>query len=160
MMKKIKIAIFGGDKRQEYLAQMLSKKFDTTSFYVVDNDTNFGDLHSKTNFDVYILPIPVTKDGVHINTKFEDKQHKLDEIIKNIPPKSIILGGNVTKDVEDMFLKKDLQIIDYFKNESLAILNAVPIVFIKNQNLTYDKRKLLILYRKYRSHKQRNQVHL
>ncbi|MFI3226238.1 MAG: dipicolinate synthase subunit DpsA [Clostridia bacterium] len=130
MMKKIKIAIFGGDKRQEYLAQMLSEKFDIQTFAVYENNMNLEDLHKK--FDVYIFPLPISKDNIHLNTKFEEKQIKLLEIMKKIPPRSLILGGNVTESVKSLFSTNGLEIIDYWQREQLAILNAVPIALSEN----------------------------
>lgn len=123
-MKKINIAILGGDKRQEYLSDILSEKFNTYTFLVDNNEKTFEDFHKQADFDVYIFPIPISRDGITLNSKFED--YKLLDIVKKIPRNSVILGGSVTNEVEKIFLNENLKIVDYLKSEKLAILNAIP----------------------------------
>lgn len=127
-MKKIKIAVIGGDKRQEYLADMLSEKFEVKTFEMNSTSEKISDLHKIKDFDAYILPIPVSKDGIYLNTI-----HSSEILLKDIkiPPKNLVLGGNVTKKVEKSF--ENIEIIDYLQSENIAILNAIPTVFIKNQ---------------------------
>lgn len=129
-MKKFKIAIMGGDRRQEYLADMLAEKHKVTMFYMQENRE---EIHKNQEFDAYIFPIPISKDGVHLNTKLSENQPEIEEIIKKLPPKSKILGGNITQDIENLFVKNNLEIVDYYADEKLAILNAVPIAFAKSQ---------------------------
>lgn len=130
-MKKTEIAILGGDKRQEYMAKMFEKNYIVQKFMTNEQDLDFYTLH-KT-FDIYIFPVPISKDDVHLNAINQENQHKLVEIIEKIPPKSIVLGGSVSKSVSELFAAKNLKIIDYFESEKLAILNAVPIVLGKFQ---------------------------
>lgn len=120
MIKK-KIAIIGGDKRQGYLAENFSQKFFVDIFYL---QGNFDEI--LENYDVYILPMPITKDGIHLNTNFSENQVKLIDIIKKIPENSIILGGSITSEAKKMFETENLKIIDYLLYENLAILNAIP----------------------------------
>lgn len=128
IMKDIKIAILGGDKRQKYLKDYLSEKF-TVKTFALDNSEN--DISNYINFDVYIFPLPISRDNIHLNANLTSKKYKLCDIIKKLPHKSLILGGNISDEVENMF--QDMKVIDYYKREQLALLNAVPTALCKSQ---------------------------
>lgn len=110
-MKNRKVAVFAGDERQEYLAKLFEKEYEVTKIY------KKSDLDEV--FDVYILPTPISKDGINISNDME-----LAEVIQKIPEKSMIFAGSVSKSVEKLF--SNHKMVDFLKKEELAVLNAIP----------------------------------
>ena len=126
-MKKINIAILGGDMRHNYLACEFSKlDFNVYTFAQENGMLNFETLQDDTDVDVYIFPMPISADGIHLNTAISDKSYKLQDIISNLHKHSVVLGGNITNSVRNMFIDHNIYAIDYLKREDLAILNAIP----------------------------------
>lgn len=137
-MKKIKIAVCLGDKRQEYLAKMFQKEFFVSTF------SEENDLLGE--FDIYVLPTPISRDGVYINTK---EKIEIKNFLEKIPKNSIIFAGSISKIVEDLFFKHKL--IDFLKYEQLAILNAIPTaegalqIALEQMPITLSKSEALVI---------------
>lgn len=104
------IVICGGDKRQKYLYELMVEKGLDVSTFALERD---GDIKELTNYDVVILPVPVTKDGVHLNCPYAIK---VEDVIDVLCKWQIVLGGMCKWD--DM--------IDYYKDEDFQMQNAVP----------------------------------
>ena len=60
------IVICGGDKRQKYLYELMVEKGLDVSTFALERD---GDIKELTNYDVVILPVPVTKDAATGSTR-------------------------------------------------------------------------------------------
>ncbi len=122
-MKKIDVAVLGGDLRHNYLAKYLEEfGFNIFTFAQEKGDFKFNKV--QKNCDIYIFPI--STDEVYLNTSISIKKVLLEDILPKIPKNSIILAGNVTSKVENLFKEYNLEVIDYLKREELAIMNAIP----------------------------------
>ncbi|MBQ6907965.1 MAG: hypothetical protein IJQ28_06260 [Clostridia bacterium] len=112
-----KILICGGDKRQKYLyRQMLLDGFDIGTYAIGEENPAIIDDFWK--FDVVIFPVPVTRDGVHLNAPMLDYSIKLNDIFAVLSPSQTVLGGITDKLNYDM--------IDYYKSEKLQMKNSIP----------------------------------
>lgn len=131
------ILICGGDKRQKYMYRyMVEKGLNVSTFALDENEGNVIDDIKK--YDVLILPVPVTKDGVHLNASYEVK---LNDILSVLDKSQIVLGG----------LYDGMGIIDYYKDESFQMQNAVPTaegamqVAMENTDITINQSNCAVL---------------
>ena len=118
--------IIGGDKRQLYCGK--SAADDGYGVYICGFekcDTLFGmklyDLESTIeNADAFILPLPVTKDGINLNTPLSDKMISLDSFFELAGNKPIFCGmaNKIPFDRKNIY--------DYSAREEFAAANAVP----------------------------------
>lgn len=76
--------------------------------------------------DVIVLPLPVTKDGITLNTPFSDKRVLLnDEFAK------LFRGKTIFCPMKDKILKtshhwQDVKVYDFLNREEMQVCNAVP----------------------------------
>ena len=134
-----KITIIGGDKRLITVKEQLE-----TSGYPVDTiglfENDLGDVESSK---VIILPVPTTKDGVHIHTPLTDKKITLEEVTQKTNENQLLLCCN--------YLFKNRKCVDYGSLDSYALLNAVPTaegaikIAIENTDFTLWKSKCLVI---------------
>lgn len=125
-----KISIIGTDSRSVELRKL----------YLADGTV----LYDYKKADVIIAPIPFTKDGRKINSE----SINIDEFVENINGK-ILLSGAYLKDIISKL--KNINYYDIMKEESLAILNAIPTAegaiyeAIKNTNTTLCNSNVLVM---------------
>ena len=73
-----------------------------------------------------IFPLPMTKEGIYLNTSLCSKEPiNLVDMIDHIKEKSLVLGGKIPSEIRDMFTEKKIRFIDYYTDE-LQIENALP----------------------------------
>lgn len=74
--------------------------------------------------DVIISAVPLSKDGITINSPYSKELIRLDKIYANLENKTFIAGGIPTWFYENKKIKN----IDLLQLEELTILNAIPTV--------------------------------
>ena len=122
------ISIIGGDLRIVKLVEMLKKKYNVST-YALEEGTIIKDCSNSIeecvkNADVIIGPIPLSKDGIQLNTPFSKKKINIEELFDKIKGK-IIIAGNVKDEIIENAKNKQVQIIDILEQEELAVLNAI-----------------------------------
>ncbi|MEG0615263.1 MAG: dipicolinate synthase subunit DpsA [Oscillospiraceae bacterium] len=127
------VLVAGGDLRQVYLAQHLADFF---TVYAVGFDKNVvasdkillldGLVSFKKRIDYLILPIPVSNDGVMLNTPFFGSGISIESLVSLVKDGGIVFGGKFSAMAKAIFDSKGIETIDYLKREELAVLNAVP----------------------------------
>ena len=128
------ISVVGGDLRQITLAKLLEDDGYIVKVYGFVTDTNLpqlnytSDLRYALDSDIIILPIPVSFDGININTPFDDKTLPIKEFIKELNPISPVFGGCISKELKGILDKKNIKYRDYMLRDELAIKNAIPTV--------------------------------
>lgn len=111
------ILICGGDKRQKCMCrQMLADGLNIKTFALGDEYSVNTD--SIGSFDVIILPVPVSVDGINLNAPLVDYSISLDDILPYLSKTQTVLGGMCDKINFDM--------TDYYKSEKLQTQNAIP----------------------------------
>ncbi len=124
---KSSFAVIGGDERQSYLTEMLiDKGHSVHSFgnpFLKCTPTLDTALESS---DILLLPFPVSPDGVYLNSP-ENCEIPLTELFKKAKKHGItrVFGGAIKPAVSEIAEKLGLNIIDYGKNESLLLGNAL-----------------------------------
>ena len=130
-----RILLCGGDKRQKYLYEdMLKKGFNVSTFALNEDGVTIDDINK---FDVLVLPVPVSKDGMFLNAPMVDYKINIDDILMRTDSSQTILGG-MSGGLSD-------NIIDYYKNEDFQMQNAIPTaegalqLAMENTDITINK---------------------
>ncbi len=131
------ILICGGDRRQKYMYEYMKEKgINVNTFALFYDDLN--DIQDIKKYDVIILPIPVTRDGIYLNSQ---RRVKLSDILSVLDRGQIVMGG----------LCEDLGITDYYNCECMQMQNAIPTaegalhVAMENTVITINQSKCAIL---------------
>lgn len=135
-MKRDEILIIGGDLRQHYMAERLTKKEFTVSYFGIQAAAKIpGVAYLKSADEVWdklkreeviaVLPVPVTTDGISVKGTEKEKSIRLADICPHIKEKRQIFGGNIPAEMRADCEIKQGQCVDFMKSERIAILNAV-----------------------------------
>lgn len=114
---KDRFLFIGGDKRMDYAADSISKK------YIVDRlngaDTPVG------RYEYIVLPLPVSRDGIHINAPFSEKPLPFDLISQYAAEHAVVFCGGANKTAEDICRNEGIRFVNYFSDEPLTLKNAM-----------------------------------
>lgn len=131
--KMYNIVIVSTDKRFTVMAEILKKKGFSVSFYKTLS-TKF------TKNDIVILPIPVTRDRIHLNTGPNGEPVCLEEILPKLKYARLVIGGVFDNEY----------VTDIIKRDDFAYYNAVPTaegaisLAINNTDITLWNAKVLV----------------
>lgn len=129
------IVICGGDDRQRYMYEVMTQKGLDVSTFALDGEESCEKLKK---YDVVILPVPVTKDGVYLNGPYKIK---LDDIKESLCKSQIVLGG----------MCNGIDAIDYYLDEDFQTQNAIPTaegalqLAMENTDITINKSRCMVL---------------
>ena len=134
MKKNNIIAVLGGDLRQYRAAQVLERNKWKINLWGLDisedgaEDMNHYESFSSALEDCFavLLPLPVTVDGIHLNTPFNNSGEKLRlfEILDVAQRDTIIIGGRLPESFVVKAQSKGIVTYDYFLSEDFQIKNA------------------------------------
>ncbi len=122
----------GGDLRYMYMARALAKHHTvhvvgfserTVSLpeltYIDDADTLLP------HYDLLVLPLPVTEDGLTVHAPFSNTPPLLDDMLSRVKPGGLVVGGQFG--AAAMRCKQaGFAPVDYLAREELCCWNAVP----------------------------------
>ncbi|MDD6489924.1 MAG: dipicolinate synthase subunit DpsA [Clostridia bacterium] len=124
--------IIGGDKRQLYCAKSIADDGCSVFLSGFDKAENLMGLHNvdteilAQRCEALILPLPVTTDGININTPLSDKKIRIDEDFVRLFDNKPIFCGMKNKLKSGYELFRDVQLYDYGERDEFAVENAVP----------------------------------
>ena len=126
----MRFGILGGDFRYKFLQQDLTNsgyKVYTHNNKFIEDNLQINDIDDFfKNINILITSIPFSKDKETIfNTKTEIKINCLIEKILNSNIK-ILFGGVIDENITEKLESKNIQVVDFFKDNSIAIFNAIP----------------------------------
>lgn len=108
-----KITIFGGDSRMQTVYEELRRHG-----YPVDTHGLFeGDCADPSTSDIFLLPVPATRDGVTVYAPLTGRVILISDI-EAMAGEKTVFSGNRTLKVS--------KCIDYCRSDSYSIRNAVP----------------------------------
>lgn len=115
-MNKIKnIASLGGDCRRKYTVSKLAEcGLNVDEIEILDENIGF--------YDAFLLPLPVSTDGKHINSS----NITVDEFIDKLKDDQIVFGGRFSDDFIHLLNKKNTKYFDYYLRDEFALKNAEP----------------------------------
>lgn len=124
--------IAGGDMRQTYLADMLSRKYKV---YALGFDKNIIKSKGITLFeniaqcnvraDYIIMPLPCSTDGIFLNAPFCRNSIPIESLTSIASEDCIVFGGGISKDIERVFTSRGLQVFDFTQREEFNVYNAI-----------------------------------
>ena len=123
------IGILGGDFRYKFLYEILSQEnylvYIYENKYIEDKD-NIKSLDEFFNrIDVLVGSIPFSKDN---KISFNDKSINIDEFIKKLKTYNIktLFAGAIEKNIIKKLNDNNIKTFDFFEDNYIAILNAIP----------------------------------
>ena len=126
-----KFSVIGGDLRLAYLARNLAKDNNEVYTYGVEHLENAPNLNLCKNLEetiknsnTIISSIPFSKDYKNIYAPFCKEEISLNKIANNLENKTIF-AGSIPEIFYALTDKKNVEIIDLMKEESLTILNTI-----------------------------------
>ncbi|WP_317367749.1 dipicolinate synthase subunit DpsA, partial [uncultured Tyzzerella sp.] len=122
--------ILGGDFRYKFLYDMLCNEnylvYSYNNKYIEDKNNHTLDDFLK-KIDILVVPIPFTKDNKTVFSVDNDIVD-IDLLTKKIINYNIkiIFGGVIDKKIIEYLNQNNIKTIDFFEDNSIAILNAIP----------------------------------
>lgn len=121
-MKKDKsVLIIGGDKRQRVLSELLSDDGYKVT-HINENEENI-ELVFNDN-DIFFLPLPVSKDRVHIYSDNINFKLKLIDIVSTVKENSVVFGGGIPQEIREHFESENIEYHDCLMSELFELQNA------------------------------------
>lgn len=134
-MNKIhNVLVCGGDARQLYAAQALIKNginvvvkgFEQAGqselFAQADTDIR----RAVSMADAVMLPLPVSRDDVHLNAPLAETKFFLNDIADSAKIGQPFYCGMISAPYTAALQKAGARVFDYFQREELIVANAVP----------------------------------
>ena len=118
MAHSLTFAVIGGDRRSFYAAKRLREHGFETKLFGIENEETYDPLE-KIRADAVLLPVPFTRDGIHIFAPESAEKILISDVLASVPENSLIFAGNVNGIT-------DRRILDYARRETFAVRNAVP----------------------------------
>ncbi len=129
MRQRLNFWVIGGDPRQAALAKALMEDGHTIHTYAlergVDSALRSESLSGAAVADCVILPLPAAK-GELLNAPLSSRQPSLPQVLDALRPGQLLCAGLPSPALRAEAEKRELNLIDYFSREELAVANAVP----------------------------------
>lgn len=160
-VNKYKFTLLGGDLRLAYLAELLSLRGHAVHTFSPAEDVSFfsgvtvhSDMRDAISAgDILILPIPISKDGIHLNTSGgEQARIPLSDIFLHARKTGIrhILGGHIVDKVHTLAHSHGIKLADYSLDEEFLQKNAEAtaeggiMIAMENSSVTLKSSRALI----------------
>lgn len=119
-----KFAVMGGDTRFRLLVETLNDdRQDACGFFLAEEESL--PLSALQQANCVVLPLPISKDGLHLHAPFTKEAISLDSIFSACHPSQVICGGIVSEEVKNLAQKHKLNIVDYYSQESFILPGAL-----------------------------------
>jgi dipicolinate synthase subunit A len=122
--------VIGGDQRQIALAESMAADGYTVYAYGFDKAAELKGVRPAELRDLalvcdtIVLPLPVTRDGQHLNTPLGSELIPLDEEFAQLMRNRRVFGGMMDRLYQTSELWQEIDTRDYFAREELAVRNA------------------------------------
>ncbi len=135
MNENIKIGVLGGDLRQAWLCSMIAEAgFETAVWGLRSAADKMGGAVKCAKAedcvryaDAVILPLPISRDGVHLNSPLCDSSSlELSHLLDMIGKQTLLVGGNADEGFIREVRRRNIRFVDYYDREELQIKNAIP----------------------------------
>lgn len=129
------VGILGGDLRIVNLAKMLAKDGYIVYTYGLEkadfSEDNIIRCKSLAEFskncNLIVSAIPFSKDGVHINSPFSNREIVIGEVVEKLKDKKLIAGA-ISDKIKELASENRINRIDLMQIESFTIMNIIPTV--------------------------------
>lgn len=153
-MKNMKFTFVGGDLRLAAAHTYIKKLgFDSGTFLLEKAEGLSPDEKCIVfpSSDVYVLPLPVSTDGININSPLSDLSLSFEEFFSLIDQRALIFGGLFPDEIKLMAKNKNISLLDYYNFEEFQIRNAIPTaegaleIALREMSITLYGTKSLVL---------------
>ena len=116
-----KYLFVSGDARQGFAAEYIKKFGNEIAF-----TNTYTHLRALVKWaDAIVLPLPVSRDRININSMPENGMITLEEMLFLLEKGMTVYAGMPPFDFVHRAESKGVKLYDYYKNEALAIMNSV-----------------------------------
>lgn len=121
-----RVIIIGGDKRSRYLNQYLCDAGFSTYCFGLSPGEQLWQLAEALRGDyvAVILPLPLSKDGIHVHMPLTSCSLPLDFLRGKLRPDIPVFGGMFPKHFSEQLLADGIRFTDYY-DEEVIVRNAV-----------------------------------
>jgi len=145
-----KFAVMGGDLRFRLFAEALqADKQEVYRFFLSPKEHH--PLSDLANANYVMLPLPISKDGVHLNAPFSEEPIPLHNLFTKFHPRQIIFGGMVDAKIQTLADAYGLKLFDYYDEESLILPGAlataegaIALSITETQNMLQGQKALIL----------------
>ncbi len=127
------LGILGGDRRQISMIQELSKRGFSLLTWGVEEIASIVGINSHATAaeviewaDVLILPLPASRDGVHVSTTVTDAEPLRLDTVFAAHHDRLILAGSLSPTLLHRAEEYGARVLDYYEDEILQLQNALP----------------------------------
>ena len=115
-----KLLTVGGDERMLYTSQSLAEKGFDVEIFAPSPPADFEHMRptgdksidsAAARADAVILPLPVSRDGVHLNSS----PLTLNELSDTLERGQTVFAGMMDGALKSSFFKKGIRVFDYFE---------------------------------------------
>ncbi|MBQ7354763.1 MAG: hypothetical protein IJW62_04500 [Clostridia bacterium] len=118
--------LLGGDHRMAHAAAELQNAGYAVTFWGRDSCASPPTAETAlSDADLVVLPIPATRDGVHLNAPDAPQSISLEEIVAALRPDQTVVGGTLPEKIADAVLTKGCRIYDCQTDERFILPNAL-----------------------------------
>ncbi len=126
-MQRKNIWIVGGDDRQAVLAGLLAEDGHKVHVFGMEERMRCEpSLDGIEEADCVILPLPALSGSGVLNTPLSRRELMAGEVLTRLLPGKTILAGKASPWLKAVAQSRELTLLDYFAQEELALLNAIP----------------------------------
>lgn len=126
-MQRKNIWLVGGDERQAVLAGLLADDGHRVHVWGMEQRLRCeSSLHGIEEADCVILPLPAVNGVGELNAPLAKTPLMTGEVLTCLRPGQTVLAGKVSPWLRGVAETKGLNLLDYFAQEELALLNAIP----------------------------------
>lgn len=146
--------IAGGDMRFAAAAERLSSLGKNVCIIYPCRRTgceSYMELGGISPADCLILPVPVTKDGTHLNAPAADAPPLLLHLAAIVKEGGTVFGGKFSPSARKIFTEKGIDCEDYMEREELSRMNALAtaegavMTALQKQDIMLHGQKVLII---------------
>ncbi|MBR1811507.1 MAG: hypothetical protein IJ766_07685 [Clostridia bacterium] len=121
------ILVCGGDSRQLYAGEQLSKRGHTVLYTLFDRDTVKTVPEPREAIkrcDAVLLPLPVCRAGKYINAPLSDNSLPVGSLSALLTEKQPVFGGMIPFTLAEALYDKNIRGYDYYRDETVIEKNA------------------------------------
>lgn len=125
-------AVIGGDMRQVMIANNLIDRGFSVNIYGLQHPTLSTLCSHAPSFAaaihasrVIITPIPISKDGIHVNSQSELSDLTIKVLCDSLTESNRLYGGCFTNQITEFCEKHGVGYLDFMENEEVTLFNTI-----------------------------------
>ena len=129
MRQRYNIWVVGGDGRQAALARALSEDGHSVHTWALERggppSLAADELSRAREADCVVLPLPAVEKG-RLNAPLSSVHCPVEQVLDALAPGQLVCAGRADAALREAAEQRQLELVDYFAREELAVANAVP----------------------------------